>query len=41
MPFSVPLLAEKETIDAHSTISLEGDDSAGSGSGSGGEAIRL
>ncbi|KAG5674394.1 hypothetical protein PVAND_004368 [Polypedilum vanderplanki] len=35
-PYTVPLLAEKETIDGHSTIILE-DDSSGSGS----EAIRL
>lgn len=39
MPYTVPLLAEKETIDAHSTITLDGGE--GSGSGSGGDAIRL
>lgn len=38
LPYQVPLLAEKESIDDHPSIILDnGDDS----SGSGGEAIRL
>ena len=38
LPYQVPLLAEKETIDEHSALILEGGDE---NSGSGGEAIRL
>lgn len=38
LPYQVPLLAEKETIDEHSSLILEGVDE---NSGSGGEAIRL
>jgi len=38
LPYQVPLLAEKETIDEHSSLILEGADE---NSGSGGEAIRL
>jgi Fic family protein len=41
MPYTVPLLAEKETIDAKSSITLDGDESSGSGGGGGGDAIRL
>jgi hypothetical protein len=37
LPYQVPLLAEKETIDEHSSLILEADEN----SGSGGEAIRL
>lgn len=37
LPYQVPLLAEKETIDEHSALILEPDEN----SGSGGEAIRL
>ena len=38
LPYQVPLLAEKETIDEHSSLILENPDE---NSGSGGEAIRL
>lgn len=42
LPYQVPLLAEKESVDARSTIIIEdGGDLSGSGSESEGEAIRL
>lgn len=40
LPYQIPLLAERETIDARATIITENDDFSGSG-GEGGDAIRL